>query len=205
MDRRTCELFARILEYPGPDLLDCVSEVSEWVSDPVARDALGRFEAFVAGTDPGRVEEIYSETFDLNPARYPYAGHHLCGENYKRSMFMVALSDLYRESGFDGGVEMPDHLAVLLRFISQVDNEVLAEDLLAEAVLPTVENLAAGKAPPSEAQGGCGAPPMLGDLVKPEERPAEPAPSGPYDAVFAVLLSVLQNRARMPAVGGNDV
>lgn len=207
MDRAVFGLFGKILGYPGPDLSQCVAEAADAVGsrDPEAAKALTAFGTFVGSCEPGRIEEVYSETFDLNPAQYPYAGYHLCGESYKRSVLMVALSELYAEQGFDCGVELPDHLAVLLQFASHTDNERLAEDLLEEAVLPTVERLASGKGEPLVHAHECGPPSMKQEPQEEELQEEQPSADDrvrrprPYDPVFVALLSVLKARVEAAA------
>lgn len=196
VDRRQFYLFGKMLEYPDPDLSKYVSEaIDSTGGNAEASEALVAFGDFVASCEPGRIEEVYSETFDLNPARYPYAGYHLCGESYKRSVFMVSLSELYEEQGFDCGVELPDHIAVLLRFIATTDDESIAEDLLEEAVLPTAERLVTGRGAPVEHSDGCGQ-----SLMKIEPMPEdEVRMPRPYDPVLVALLSVLKARVKAAA------
>jgi nitrate reductase delta subunit len=69
---------------------------------------------------PDEREELYTATFDLCPACVPYVSIHLFGEeNYRRGRFMAALLERYAQEGFATGGELPDHLAVLLRFAAQ--------------------------------------------------------------------------------------
>jgi len=136
-------LFADILEYPRPGLAETVRECEALVSagNPEAAALLGGFRALVEETAPGRLEEIYTGTFDLDAACYPYVGYHLFGESYKRSVFLLELKERYRAQGFDVENELPDHLAVLLRFLAINDDVTLAGEIVHEALLPTLERM----------------------------------------------------------------
>jgi nitrate reductase delta subunit len=90
------------------------------------------------------MEEIYSSTFDLDPACAPYVGHHLAGETPKRGVFMARLADAYRQDGFEGGTpsgELPDHLSVVLRYLSAVPEGPSRQALLEDALVPALDRM----------------------------------------------------------------
>jgi len=71
-------------------------------------------------SSPEEREELFTSVFDVSPACVPYVSVHLLGEeNFKRGAFMAALHRRYQETGFSTGGELPDHLAVLLRFAAE--------------------------------------------------------------------------------------
>lgn len=139
--------FAELLEYPGPGLVEAARECEALTghSVPEAAPLLHEFRSFVEATPAGRVEEIYSATFDLDAAYHPYVGYHLFGETYKRSLFMLELRERYRAQGFVVEQELPDHLAVLLRFLARHSESDLAGEILHEALLPALDRMT-GKA-----------------------------------------------------------
>ena len=155
--RRTFQLLADALEYPRPGLADVVRECAALLTaDSLAAAAcMHEFGAFVEETPQGRLEEVYTGTFDLNAACYPYVGYHLFGESYQRSVFMLGLNERYRAHGFpEGGLrspegrlrpiiagELPDHLAVLLRFLAACDDAALSEEIVQEAMLPALDHM----------------------------------------------------------------
>jgi nitrate reductase delta subunit len=143
IQQRVFHLFAELFEYPGTDLLRSVRECQALASlcAPPAARLLDEFAGLVAATPRARLEEIYSSTFDLNPACYPYVGYHLLGESYKRSVFLLRLKECFRAEGFDPGTELPDHLAVLLRFLAVTRDPELAEELVHQAVRPALERI----------------------------------------------------------------
>ena len=108
-----------LLAYPhdelGGELLD-MREVLATMC-PEAAGAISDFLGEVGGLSLDRVEEIYTRTFDLNPQCVPYVSVHLFGEeNFKRSQLMAGLAEAYSKAGHAWGLELPDHIAVILRF-----------------------------------------------------------------------------------------
>ena len=144
---RLFQRFGELLEYPGAGLLEAVRECEALVAEaaPDAAALLHEFRDFVQAAPLGRVQEIYSATFDLDAAYHPYVGYHLFGETYKRSVFMVELRERYRAQGFVVDRELPDHLAVLLRFLARHGDTSLAGEILREALLPGLDRMT-GKA-----------------------------------------------------------
>jgi len=151
IQRRIWQLFAEILSYPHANLksptrpLTVAVRECEALLAPYAPEAaawLGEFGDFTKETPPGRLEEIYSSTFDLDPSCHPYVGYHLLGESYKRSLFLVRLKECYRAHGFgEPPGELPDHLAIMLRFLAVCDDPVLTGELVHEALLPALERM----------------------------------------------------------------
>lgn len=138
-------LFARLLEYPEPGLDGSAGECAALLAQvtPAAGPRVERFRRFVAESEHGRVEEVYTSTFDLQPVCSPYVGYHLFGESYERGAFMVKLKGEYRRFGFTCGAELPDHLAVMLRFLAGAPDEALRRALLAECLAPAVAKMVA--------------------------------------------------------------
>lgn len=139
-DSGVLQAFAALLEYPRggeAEVADrCVAALSN--SRPGAASLLREVGAFHAETPRGRLEEIFTATFDLQAACAPYVGHHLFGEGYKRRVFLAKLNALYAAFGFSAGSELPDHVAVVLRFLAAAgaDEEagVVREDGLRPAL-----------------------------------------------------------------------
>jgi nitrate reductase molybdenum cofactor assembly chaperone NarJ/NarW len=84
-----------------------------------------------------RLEELYAGTFDLQADCSLYAGYQLFGDDWRRSLLLAELKGRYQAGAFSCGSELPDHFAVLLRFLSaQTDPEedlALREDCLIPA------------------------------------------------------------------------
>lgn len=143
IEGRVLRLFAQILEYPQAGLIGAVRECQALASmtSPQAAALLGQFAAFVEKAPLGRLEEVYTGSFDLDATCHPYVGYHLFGESYKRSAFLVGLQERYQAADFAVHGELPDHLGVLLSFLATSDDAGLAQELIDEALLPALERM----------------------------------------------------------------
>lgn len=172
--------FAELIDYPGADLADqareCVGQLKQ--DHPEAAEQLERFLEFAESTPLGRLEEIYTGTFDLNPACFIFAGYLLFGESFKRGKFLVGLQQRYKERGFSVGPELADHLSVMFRFLATLEVEdVLAQELLEDCLLPVLQR-------------------MNANFKHDNENP------NPYAGVLKVILNVLERtQQRIPVVG----
>ena len=161
---RVLELFAELLEYPHPRLAqtarECVAQVTP--ENAEAASLLEAFASFVERTPHDTLEEVFTATFDLDATCHPYIGYHLFGEDYKRSALMLELKDLFRKYDFDGGIELPDHVAVLLRFMSVCPDQELVAEIGREALVRTLEPMTVEAEPETAEEGEV--PPVLFDL-----------------------------------------
>ncbi len=138
-------LLADLLDYPAPGLLQRVHECRALAGER-AGGALGRFQAFLESTQPGRVEEIYTAAFDLPPRCPLEVGHHLFGADPRRNVFLARLAESFAAAGFDARGELPDHLCVLLRFVAARPEDAVAGDILAECLPAAVAKMVEGLA-----------------------------------------------------------
>lgn len=143
--QRIMGLFADILDYPAAGLAGKASECAALIG-PAAPEAvalLHGFRDFADATSIGKLEEVYSGFFDLNPICHPYVGYQLFGENYKRSSFLLELKARYRAEAFKppGASEIPDRLSIVLRFIAHSPGGEAADDLVREGLLPALERM----------------------------------------------------------------
>lgn len=147
-DRRLFALFGRLLDYPAPGLAETAQACAELVAPRRAEAAaqLEGFGAFAATTPPGKIEEIYTGTFDLEATCHPYVGYHLFGESYKRSLLLVGLRERYRAAGFEPGSELPDHVSVLLRYLGSIDDPEESQEIVRSAILPALPKIIGGEA-----------------------------------------------------------
>jgi nitrate reductase delta subunit len=140
-------LFADMMEYPTEELIGKVERCKALLSqiDSEIADLLCEFQDFVSQTSLDRQMEIYSSTFDLQVVCYPYVGYQLFGESYKRGAFLVGLKEHYRGHEFSFGNELPDHLAVILRFLAalegQESDQKLNHKLVSMCVVPALEKM----------------------------------------------------------------
>ena len=117
------QTLARLLEYPVWSNADTPVRAVLWPDNGADRSVrVTDFARAFAALSQDEREELYTATFDVTPACVPYVSIHLFGEeNFKRGEFMAALSARYAAAGFETRGELPDHLAVLLRFLAQTD------------------------------------------------------------------------------------
>ncbi|MBI2910306.1 MAG: molecular chaperone TorD family protein [Chloroflexi bacterium] len=181
IDPRLLLRFAEVLEYPGPDVIGAARECQALAPDSAegARAAamLRDFLHYALETPPGRMEEIYTGTFDLAASCYPYVGYHLLGESYKRSVFMLRLKEIYEAHDFDVPGELPDHLSVMLRFLASCKDGDLVAELVCDALLPALERMVAEDQ--QEEDGS-------------SDQPARGGEAGVYRQVLSALRLVLR-------------
>jgi len=135
-------LFAELLGYPSPALAQQAQEATAGAGTAQTAALLHEFHTFVEQASPARLEELYTGTFDLQAVCHPYVGYQLFGDSYKRGMFMAQLNGGYRERGFSAGNELPDHVAVILRFLASAPDDAFSQALLHEGLIPALEAMA---------------------------------------------------------------
>ena len=145
--RKSIFALAPILEYPEADfekrLQTAIS--SSLAVSPACAAPLLSFKEKIASLRSSDLEELYTRTFDLAPICIPYLSSHIYGdENFERGALMSRLSERYEECAFDTHGELPDHLALILRFAPQFEpdefNE-LVEFCLRSALEKMLESL----------------------------------------------------------------
>lgn len=143
--------FADLLSYPPADPAPLARRCRDLLA---GGGAGGRLDAFVARAElagPHELAELYSSTFDLDPACAPYVGHHLCGDGPKRGLFMARLAEVYHQDGFAEGApagELPDHLSVVLRYLSAVPQGASRQALVEDGLVPALDKMLAAPLDP---------------------------------------------------------
>lgn len=177
--KRVWGLFAELLEYPLESpverLRDCRTLTG--AISPDAETRLGEFQAFAEDATVGRLQEEYTRAFDMDESHSLYVGYHLLGESYKRSALLLEFKERYRAHGMEVTGELADHLPVILRFLAVCDDHDLTNEIVAEAMWPTLEMMAR-KDKKSH------------DAARDEDRP--PTVARPYLELLAALLLVVR-------------
>jgi len=177
VEGRVFQLFAELLDYPRTNLAGAAGECAALVAGRSSKATafLHEFESFAEKTSLTRMEEIYTGLFELDATCHPYIGYHLFGESYKRSAFLLELKERYRPHGIKCGVELPDHLAVMLRYLAANEDRAETEEIIREALHPALRKMLKSKdeEPPDP------------DIPKPPDRGEE------YRRVLRALRSVL--------------
>lgn len=108
------------------------------------------FASFLKHSTLSELQEDYVACFDFNPAAAPYLGHHLFGDNQKKGAYMIRVKQEYGRHDFaPQGVELPDHLAVLLGFLAHLSRrgeDAMRRSFIEELVLPGLKRLVEGQA-----------------------------------------------------------
>ncbi len=138
-------LFAPILDYPSFGLASALNQAIAQIlrANPEAASRLADFKAQSERIGLGQLEALYASTFDLQADCSLYAGYHLFGEDWRRSLFRAELNGRYQAADFSCGDELPDHFAVLLRFLSVQTNREEEAALRDDCLIPTVSKVAA--------------------------------------------------------------
>ena len=135
-----CRQFAVLLTYPDKSVEDhasaCIKTMRTLDSDAAA--CLETFLRFTGTNDFCRIEEAFTGTFDLQSLCHPYVGYQLCGESRQRTLFMLKLSEIYRQFDFTPGRELPDHLAEMLRFLGSISDQECRREIIQDGILPAL-------------------------------------------------------------------
>ncbi|HEY7008478.1 MAG TPA: nitrate reductase molybdenum cofactor assembly chaperone [Jatrophihabitantaceae bacterium] len=109
-----------LLQYPTVALFDGLDELDAAAATTTpksAREAFGRFLAWLRSTPPEDVAAHYVQTFDLRRRCALYLTYYRHGDTRKRGMAMVIFKTTYREAGFAPSEdELPDYLPMVLEF-----------------------------------------------------------------------------------------
>ncbi|HJO79422.1 MAG TPA: nitrate reductase molybdenum cofactor assembly chaperone [Acidimicrobiales bacterium] len=133
--------YAGLLDYPTENPLDAIEECRSLVVG-VSSEAdalLARFQEFVEGSTLGRLQEEYTRAFDMDESHSLYVGYHLLGESYKRSAMLLEFMERYRAHGVEVAGELADYLPVILRFLTVCDDCDLVDEIVCDAIWPSLE------------------------------------------------------------------
>ena len=116
--------FSALLSYPDAELIAAIPELRQALRDdglfgPRRLASLDPLLNRLAGSDLIDAQEAYVLLFDRSRTLSLNQFEHIHGESRDRGGAMVDLLETYRAGGFDlVGPELPDHLPVLLEFLS---------------------------------------------------------------------------------------
>ncbi len=116
------EALAALLEYPGPDVGERLAEAERTASElpPRAAEALKEFIDSARRADLLKLQEAYVEAFDFSKDSNLYATYYIYGDSRRRGPALAKLLSIYSSRGFKPPRgELPDHLAVMLRFLAR--------------------------------------------------------------------------------------
>lgn len=144
MDKNIYNLLADVLEYPTSGIAGKAGACSQALKtvNGKAQDYFKTFSKYCTTVPVSRLEELYTDTFDLQSFCCPYVGFHLFGEDRARGTFMVKLKEHYAERGHPLNGELPDHISVMLRFLSHEERSSETMDLISYCLIPAVKKMA---------------------------------------------------------------
>lgn len=135
---RTLKALSLTLSYPSVELQGAMPEIGAILgADPrIDSGTRAALQALADGLGQGDlfdVQESYVMLFDRSRTLSLNLFEHVHGESRDRGGAMVSLIETYREGGFEPATtELPDHLPVLLEFLSTRPTRD-AQDTLADA------------------------------------------------------------------------
>lgn len=121
---RTFKALSALLSYPSADLQAAIPEIrkvlaKEGILTEAQRTALEPLQTHLARSDLIAAQEEYVRLFDRSRSVSLNLFEHIHGDSRDRGGAMVDLMETYRAGGFELiATELPDHLPVLLEFLS---------------------------------------------------------------------------------------
>lgn len=133
-----------LLNYPEEDYLDYAREAQHGlaISAPKAGEHARSFRNSLEGFSTEELQELFTRTFDLNPACVLEIGWQLYGDEYKRGEFLVRMHQLLAEHHAPDSKELPDHLPRVLDLLPRLGNEEAGE-LAGNFILPALGKMLA--------------------------------------------------------------
>ncbi|MFO1464404.1 MAG: hypothetical protein U1F66_11580 [bacterium] len=139
-------LFARVLNYPWPgekaEVTGSVRELTRIY--PEVGEVFQPFAEYLAGISEERLQELYTQTFEIQPLCHLDVGYVLFGEDYKRGQFLVHLKQEHEKIRNECGSELPDHLPNFLNLLARHPDREFAGELAREFLIPALEKMLGG-------------------------------------------------------------
>lgn len=133
-----------LLTYPTKDYFVSLHEVRENLKHDLAPDsleALDRFIVLVGNEELGRLEEMYTATFDIHGLCCLDVGYVLFGEDYKRGEFLVGINRVQRKYQVDLKSELGDYLPNMLKLMGVIEDGEESRELLNKIIIPAVSQM----------------------------------------------------------------
>ena len=129
--------------YPEEGYHELLKEIDPEGFNEDEKEQLGTFLSFLKRSDLKVLQELYIESFDMNPSTTLDLGWHLYGENYNRGKFLVKVRNLMREKGIKESTELPDHLTHIIMVISRMESAEQNE-FGKNYIIPALKKIAKG-------------------------------------------------------------
>lgn len=139
---RPIGLLAPLVEYPTVSLAEAAARcTSAFAGDAEVAAPLAAFADAATSLGVPRLEELYTDTFELRGEVSLYVGHHLFGEDMRRNVLLTRLKRRCRERAIACEHELPDHLGIMLRLAAVEPPGDDTTELLGDCLLPTARRI----------------------------------------------------------------
>jgi nitrate reductase delta subunit len=145
MEPRTIyDQLAALFEYPSDGYLERVRDCAVAIAfeQPEAALLFEKFHKGIEGLSVDDLQELFTRTFDLNPACTLEIGWQLFGEDYRRGEFLVKMRHGLREKGLPESAELPDHLTHALALLGRLEPDE-ASEFAGRFLLPALDKMLA--------------------------------------------------------------
>ncbi len=145
-EQATLTTLASLFLYPDEGLsgqLAAAQTMLQRSGSDAARAAFERFASQIRRRPLTDQQELFTQTFDFDPAAALEIGWHLFGEDYQRGELLVRLRSELRRHGLNENGELPDHLTLVLPLLDRMADEEAAA-FCHSCVVPALECLLEG-------------------------------------------------------------
>ncbi len=149
MEKSLYDHFAGLLDYPHQDIKirtgECIKALANYPKYPAeAMEELKSFQREIEDIPLDDIQGVYSYTFELTTDFTLDMGSHIY-DGFKRSNQLATIKSMYKLSGFPyedvSKGELPDHLPVVLRFLSFLQDEDLKKNFRETFLILAMEKL----------------------------------------------------------------
>ncbi len=135
---------AHLLSYPDSRYKQYLDDLIQSLgSDLATTRKLEPFSDFINQSEIKVVEELFTRTFDMNPATCLEVGWHLYGEDYKRGEFLAKMRRALVQEKVAESVELPDHMSHCLKLLANLELHE-ARGFAQEYLLPSISKILEG-------------------------------------------------------------
>jgi len=117
------KIISLLLQYPDESVINHLPLLAQSIQNmprAMAAEKLVQFLSFLKSTPLIRLQEIYTETFDLNPSTCLNLTYHIWGDSDNRGKMLAQLQEIYCQAGYETITgELPDYLPLILEFLSE--------------------------------------------------------------------------------------
>jgi nitrate reductase delta subunit len=148
-----CEQFAAALSYPSADFHARTAAIAESLGPLTAEGAAQarRFAAAITDMPVTHLQEVYTQTFDMNPRCSLETGWHAFGESPDRAQFLAWIRGELKSAGVAETTELPDHMTHVLRLMGRAPSARAAEiGAFAASALERIAGALSGRQNPYE-------------------------------------------------------